>query len=321
MKLKTIFLIPLISMILMGCNQNTNSNNSGDPSSDPINDPSGDTPVVGEKGTLANPYTVAEAIAIIGTNTALSTNEIFVKGIVNANPSYNSNYKSYSAYLVDTFGDSKNIQVYSANIDSKAGYTDLQKGDVIVAGGHYMYYSQKSQPELAGSSDYGYPVIYSIDRKGDPTPYESEEDNGKATETITFDFTSEDNKNYQESWDNDDYVMTLGNVKVINDPGSQYSFSPTGNFPYRFYVGTYFHISVSSGKLKYITFETNENYPFYKEIPVTNAKMVIESNTKTKIFSQVDYSKIKIHNSNNGQTSNVYVKQVRIYKMTVVYYK
>ena len=114
--------------------------------------------------------------------------------------------------------------------------------------------------------------------------------------------------------------MQLGKVKIVNDPGSQYSFSPDNNYPYRFYVGTYFHISVTSGKLKYFIFETEQYYPFYKEMPLTNAKMVIESNTTTKIFAETGYSKIKIHNSNYGQTKDVYVKQVRIKKITAIYY-
>ena len=155
-----------------------------------------------------------------------------------------------------------------------------------------MYYSQKSQPELAGSQEYGYPVIYKIERTGDPTSYEDETDNGKATESVTFIF-NESEKNYQASWSGKDFVMQLGNVKIVNDPGSQYSFSPDNNYPYRFYVGTYFHISVTSGKLKYFIFETEQYYPFYKEMPLTNAKMVIESNTTTKIFAETGYSKIK----------------------------
>ena len=309
MKRKLFWLIPQLALLLVGCGNNNNGGSNVVPP----------PPVVEELGTLNNPYTVEQALAVIGTNTSLSTNEIFVKGIVNANPSFNSTYNSFSVYLVDKFGDSKNVQVYSATIDANAGYTDLQRGDTIVAGGHYMYYSQKSQPELAGSKDYGYPVIYKIERTGDPTSYEDETDNGKATESVTFIF-NESEKNYETSWADDDLVMQLGKVKIVNDPGSQYSFSPDNNYPYRFYVGTYFHISVSSGTLKYLIFETEQYYPFYKEMPLTNAKMVIESNTKTKIFAEVGYSKIKIHNSNYGQTKDVYVKQVRIKKITAIYY-
>ena len=136
MKRKLFWLIPQLALLLVGCG---NSNNGG---SNVVPPP----PVVEELGTLNNPYTVEQALAVIGTNTSLSTNEIFVKGIVNANPSFNSTYNSFSVYLVDKFGDSKNVQVYSATIDANAGYTDLQRGDTIVAGGHYMYYSQKSQP-------------------------------------------------------------------------------------------------------------------------------------------------------------------------------
>jgi hypothetical protein len=57
------------------------------------------------------------------------------------------------------------------------------------------------------------------------------------------------------------------------------------------------------------------------EMPVTNGLMEVSSNTSTYIFAKTGTKKIKIHNSNKGEVSNVAVKQVRITKITVVCYK
>ena len=315
MKRHILLIIPLLCSFLIGCNTNENKDNVSSESS---------VETMTHQGTLEDPYTISEALEIIGKNTDFSKEVIYIKGIVKGTPYLNTKYQSWSIYLYDDVSDKSNVQVYSATIDSKAGYNSVNEGDTIIAGGHYVYYSSKSQPELAGSESVSYPVIYKITRgETDISSYESEEENDRETATETIDFT-EDNHNETSSWEtigkNSCYVITKGAVKIVNDPGSQYSFSPEGNYPYRFYVGTYLHMSVTSGKIKYVTFNTVPYYPFNEAMPITDGRFEINGNI-TKTFAKIGADKIKIHNSYYGQTKDVPVKQVRWTSLTVTYYK
>ena len=104
-----------------------------------------------EKGTLENPYTITEALEIIGTNPSYSTDTIYIEGTVSGSAYYNSKYSSYSVYLKDD-GTEKTVQVYSATLDSSLSNVKIEEGDKVVASGHYTYYSSKNQPELAGDT-------------------------------------------------------------------------------------------------------------------------------------------------------------------------
>ena len=298
-------------------NTNSNADNSASISN------SSEESVSGPKGTLTNPYTIAEAIAIIGKNTSYSAETIYIKGIVSEKPYFNQKYSSYSSYLVDQ-GGTASVQVYSGTIDANAGQSDVQQGDTVIAGGHYTYYEKNGQPELAGDSSTPYPVYYKIIRSGVVVEetYESLEDNGKETVTTKIEFTAanaETMSGYSEK-NPEHIVWTSGIVTMEYDPGTQYSFQQYTD-PFRFYVGTYLHIRVSSGKIKYVQFDTDTNYPFTADEPVTYGKTQVESTTKTYILAKTNTNYIKIHNSNKGQVKDVFIKQKRFYSMTVVSYK
>lgn len=274
------------------------------------------TTVIGEKGTITNPYTVSEAIEIIGTNSNISTEKIYVTGVVQSSPFYNQQYQSYSSYITDDSG--KTVQVYSGTIDINAGKSDIKEGDKVIAYGYYMYYQKNSQPELAGDKSHDYPIYVKVERNTSTTPqtntYETKEDNGKETISTTIEFNE---VNMALEYDNDYMTWKKDNITLQFDEGTQYSW--TMNVPYRFYVGTYMHIR-STSSIKYILFETENNYPFYVEMPVTNGQMEVLGNS-TYIYAKTGSNYIKIHNSNKGEVKNVKVKQARITKMTVVSYK
>ena len=281
--------------------------------------------VVGEKGTLTNPYTIAEAIAIIGKTTTYSSKQIYIKGIVREKPYYNEKYQSYSAYLVDQ-GGTASVQVYSGTIDANAGQKDIKEGDTVIAGGYYCYYEKNSQPELAGDtkSNVAYPIYYSIVRSGVviEDTFETLEDDGRETVTTTLEFTAANAETMAGTSETNpkNIAWKCGIVTMEYDPGSQYSFELHTD-PFRFYVGTYLHIRVSTGKIKYLQFDTNSNYPFTGDEPVTYGKTDVQSTTKTYIFAKTDTNYIKIHNSNKGQVKDVPIKQKRFQKLTVVSYK
>lgn len=69
-----------------------------------------DTPATG-KGSLSDPYNVAEAIAAIKAGTAPTT-QVYLTGIISDVAFYNETYKSITYYISDD-GKSKDMQVYS----------------------------------------------------------------------------------------------------------------------------------------------------------------------------------------------------------------
>ena len=69
-----------------------------------------DTPATG-KGSLSDPYNVAEAIAAIKAGTAPTT-QVYLTGIISDVAFYNEKYKSITYYISDD-GKSKDMQVYS----------------------------------------------------------------------------------------------------------------------------------------------------------------------------------------------------------------
>ena len=308
-----------MSLVITGCNkpastENDNSNNSELSESESISSENN-----APKGTLENPYTIKEALEVIGKNTSFSSTKIYITGTVSGNPYHNTTYNSYSAYLKGE-GTNSTVQVYSGTIDSKAGYKDVKDGDIVVAGGYYLYYSKNSQPELAGDSTHEYPVYYSIVRQ--EIEYETLEDDGRETVTTIITFTEENAATQRTTNDRGQYVWKSGIVSMECDDGSQYSTDWTRVNPFRFYVGTYLHFRVSSGQIKYIKFDTDQNYPFQGSEPITNGKVTVESKTLSYVFAKKSGTNyIKIHKSVNGQVSNVEVKQIRMYSITVVSYK
>ena len=143
--MKKLFILLLLLFSLASCDSKENNKEKHDDIGEPV--------IEAEKGTLENPYTIKEALDIIGTNTSYSKEKIYIKGIVEGSPYYNDKYSSYSVYLVDSTGG-KSVQVYSATLDSGLNTQTISNGDTIVAGGFYTYYSKNNQPELAGDNNF-----------------------------------------------------------------------------------------------------------------------------------------------------------------------
>lgn len=93
-----------------------------------------DTPSTG-KGSVSDPYTVAEAIAAI--KAGAPTYEVYLTGIISDVFYYNDQYKSLSYYISDD-GKSKDIQVYSGKGLNGADFTskdDLKVGQKVTIKG------------------------------------------------------------------------------------------------------------------------------------------------------------------------------------------
>lgn len=90
-------------------------------------------------GSLAHPYTAAEAIAVIDSGTGLTGK--YVKGIVKATPSFNS---TYSSLTYDIESGEKTLNIYSGKDLGNAGFVgaeDLKAGDEVVVFGTLKKYN------------------------------------------------------------------------------------------------------------------------------------------------------------------------------------
>ena len=107
-----------------------------------------DTPATG-KGSLSDPYNVAEAIAAIKAGTAPTT-QVYLTGIISDVAFYNDKYKSITYYISDD-GKSKDMQVYSGkglNGADFASKEDLKVGQKVTILGKIMKFVDNNNNEI-----------------------------------------------------------------------------------------------------------------------------------------------------------------------------
>lgn len=107
-----------------------------------------DTPATG-KGSLSDPYKVAEAIAAIKAGTAPTT-QVYLTGIISDVAFYNDQYKSITYYISDD-GKGKDMQVYSGkglNGADFASKEDLKVGQKVTILGKIMKFVDKNNKEI-----------------------------------------------------------------------------------------------------------------------------------------------------------------------------
>ena len=123
--------------------------------------------VVEKKGTATNPYTVAEAVAYIGTlGSATSATEVYVSGIISQVDSFNSSYGSITYWISDDGTTEGQMEVYSGlNINGEqfSAQDDLQVGDIVTVKGFVKMYNKT--PEFDKNNQ-----LVSIERPVDTTP-------------------------------------------------------------------------------------------------------------------------------------------------------
>lgn len=107
-----------------------------------------DTPATG-KGSLSDPYNVAEAIAAIKAGTAPTT-QVYLTGIISDVAFYNTQYKSITYYISDD-GKSKDMQVYSGKGLKGADFAskeDLKVGQKVTILGKIMKFTDKNGNDI-----------------------------------------------------------------------------------------------------------------------------------------------------------------------------
>lgn len=101
------------------------------------------------KGSLSDPYNVAEAIAAIKAGTAPTT-QVYLTGIISDVAFYNETYKSITYYISDD-GKSKDMQVYSGkglNGADFASKEDLKVGQKVTILGKIMKFTDKNGNDI-----------------------------------------------------------------------------------------------------------------------------------------------------------------------------
>lgn len=122
-----------------------------------------------QKGSESNPYTVAEAIALIKAGTAPST-AVCVKGKITAVTFFNEAYSSLSYNIADE-GSSDVIEVYSGKGKDGANFSskdDLKVGQTVVVKGIVKAFT-KNDGTIVNEIDKNSTII-SIENAGTTTP-------------------------------------------------------------------------------------------------------------------------------------------------------
>lgn len=140
-----------------------------EPYTQPTKPDAGGTTDPNQKGSESNPYTVAEAIALIKAGTAPST-AVCVKGKITAVTFFNETYSSLSYNIADE-GSSDVIEVYSGKGKDGANFSskdDLKVGQTVVVKGIVKAFT-KNDGTIVNEIDKNSTII-SIENTGTTTP-------------------------------------------------------------------------------------------------------------------------------------------------------
>lgn len=117
-------------------------------------------------GTEADPYTVADAIALLSADPAASYENVYVKGIISQIDSYNSKYSSITYWISDDGETTIQFEVYSGKGLNGADFsdkTDLTVGNTVVVKGTIKKYNTTYEfdinSEIVSMEEVTFPVI------------------------------------------------------------------------------------------------------------------------------------------------------------------
>ena len=128
------------------------------------------------EGTSSNPYTVADALALIETLGSSTSDEVHVKGVITSVESFNETYGSITYYISDENVENS-LQVYSGlNLNSEQfeSVEDLQVDDKVIVCGTLKIHN--------GTSEFNYNnYLVSFERPQKPTHVATFSVNGTTT--------------------------------------------------------------------------------------------------------------------------------------------
>ena len=117
-------------------------------------------------GTEADPYTVADAIALLSADPAALYENVYVKGIISQIDSYNDRYHSITYWISDDGETTTQFEVYSGKGLNGADFsatTDLTVGNSVVVKGTIKKYNSTYEfdinSEIVSMEEVTFPVI------------------------------------------------------------------------------------------------------------------------------------------------------------------
>ncbi len=179
------------------------------------------------KGTVDDPYTVADALAIIDAGT-YTTDNVYVKGTVSQIDEISTSYGNATYYISDDGTTADQLEVFRGYYLGGAKFTsedDLKVGDVVVVCGALTLYS--STPEITTGSS-----IYSIDGVTAPEEGEVDMDDPYTSNTTWTAIEHAEVNDVAKIGDNEYLLVKLGTSSAA---GSAFTTLPAGTTTFVFY--------------------------------------------------------------------------------------
>ena len=131
--------------------------------------------------SLENPYTVAEALAIIADLDGTTMTNVYVKGIVAPNPTLAASYGNMDYNILDTPTSTSSLFIYRGKYFDGEKFNaenQLKEGDEVIVKGDMLNY-QGNKPQLSANN-----VVVSLNGSTTPPAVEATEVNNVLATTV-----------------------------------------------------------------------------------------------------------------------------------------
>ena len=230
-------------------------------------------------GTADDPYTVAEALAIIEAGTYTSDN-VYVKGIVSTISEISTSYGNATYFISDDGSTDSELEIYRGYYLDGAKFTssdDLQTGDtVIVYGVLTLYYS--TAEVTTGSS---------ITYLGRPESTDNDEEESTATYNV-YAKTSE---------------LAAGSYLIVVQDGTNtlYATTPSSSYTY-----AYLYTNTVSGLVDTISIDASYDYAYtLTASTTTDGAYTIQDSYGRYLYQNGTYTSYQLSSTNNGYDWNI----------------
>ena len=231
-------------------------------------------------GTADDPYTVAEALAIIEAGTYTSDN-VYVKGIVSTISEISTSYGNATYFISDDGTTDSELEIYRGYYLDGAKFTssdDLQVGDtVIVCGVLTLYYS--TAEVTTGSS---------ITYLGRP---ESTDDDDEEDGTTTYNVYAKTSE------------LAAGSYLIVVQDGTNtlYATTPSSSYTY-----AYLYTNTVSGLVDTISIDASYDYAYtLTASTTTEGAYTIQDSYGRYLYQNGTYTSYQLSSTNNGYDWNI----------------
>ena len=231
-------------------------------------------------GTADDPYTVAEALAIIEAGTYTSDN-VYVKGIVSTISEISTSYGNATYFISDDGTTDSELEIYRGYYLDGAKFTssdDLQVGDtVIVCGVLTLYYS--TAEVTTGSS---------ITYLGRP---ESTDDDDEEDGTTTYNVYAKTSE------------LAAGSYLIVVQDGTNtlYATTPSSSYTY-----AYLYTNTVSGLVDTISIDASYDYAYtLAASTTTEGAYTIQDSYGRYLYQNGTYTSYQLSSTNNGYDWNI----------------